>query len=772
MNVRAFNTVASFFTLALVHAAAIATPPGFTDEAVPMDLATPVGVTFAPSGLGFIWEQNGRVWSFENGVRSPQPVLNLQEETGFWADYGLLGFALDPNFLSNGLIYTSYVVDYYYLTHFGLPDYDASLDTPHHDTIGRITRYHCTFDGSHWHADPASRTILLGETISTGVPICSDTHGVGSLVFGSDGTLLASCGDGAGVTEPDGGGFNRESSNTALADGILRPKEDVGAFRAQMIDSLNGKILRIDPATGNGVPGNPFFDAAHPRSPQSRVFNLGVRNPYRMCRKPGTGSSDPALGLPGLFTFGDVGWYTFEELNIFDRGGRNFGWPLFEGLEPSPSYPALPIRNPDAPNPASGGTCNPIFRFSDLLTQDSLNTPQWLNPCNNTPITNVPTFVHTRPALDWGRTGLMRTPTFAPDGSASVCSLGTCVPGTPLHGSCAVGGAWYTDNRFPAPYRNTYFHGDFTGRWLLNIVFDENNHITEVRQFSTSVGMIVSCAVNPVDGALYYLTFQHADLPGLRRIAASPNGAPIVQLSADRVFGASPLTVNFSSAGTSDPDQDHLSYLWDFGDGSPPSTDANPSHTFTAPSSAPIGYTVTLTVTDEFNHATSRRLGIYPNDTPPIVVINSPFDGFRYPVDVPLNLHLSASATDAETPASLTSTWQAFLHHNEHFHADAPLDGTQADITLTPYGCGIDHYYYELRFTCTDPQGLSTAQSVFVHPDCCDGDFNHDASLDFFDYLDFVDAFAAMDPLGDFNEDGSIDFFDYLDFVDAFSRGC
>ena len=54
----------------------------------------------------------------------------------------------------------------------------------------------------------------------------------------------------------------------------------------------------------------------------------------------------------------------------------------------------------------------------------------------------------------------------------------------------------------------------------------------------------------------------------------------------------------------------------------------------------------------------------------------------------------------------------------------------------------------------------------------CLADFNHDNVVDFFDYLDFVDALSAMDPSADFNGDMVIDFFDYLDFVDAFSTGC
>ncbi len=54
----------------------------------------------------------------------------------------------------------------------------------------------------------------------------------------------------------------------------------------------------------------------------------------------------------------------------------------------------------------------------------------------------------------------------------------------------------------------------------------------------------------------------------------------------------------------------------------------------------------------------------------------------------------------------------------------------------------------------------------------CPADFNGDAIVDFFDYLDFVDSFSANSAEADFNGDSVIDFFDYLDFVDAFSVGC
>ena len=61
---------------------------------------------------------------------------------------------------------------------------------------------------------------------------------------------------------------------------------------------------------------------------------------------------------------------------------------------------------------------------------------------------------------------------------------------------------------------------------------------------------------------------------------------------------------------------------------------------------------------------------------------------------------------------------------------------------------------------------------LYITGEACRADFNMDGSVDFFDYLDFVDAFSTNAANSDFNHDGSIDFFDYLDFVDAFSIGC
>ena len=78
------------------------------------------------------------------------------------------------------------------------------------------------------------------------------------------------------------------------------------------------------------------------------------------------------------------------------------------------------------------------------------------------------------------------------------------------------------------------------------------------------------------------------------------------------------------------------------------------------------------------------------------------------------------------------------------------------------------------NYDCIVSNGCGGTQSNPAHLTVTPwpADFNQDGAADFFDYLDFVDAFSSNAPASDFNGDGTIDFFDYLDFVDAFSEGC
>ena len=99
------------------------------------------------------------------------------------------------------------------------------------------------------------------------------------------------------------------------------------------------------------------------------------------------------------------------------------------------------------------------------------------------------------------------------------------------------------------------------------------------------------------------------------------NAKPIAHAAADVVTGTAPLTVNFSSAGSTDPDGTIASYRWDFGDGL--SNQANPTHTYNVPGL----YVATLTVTDSAGATGSATVtitvGSGSNQSPVAVVAPS-----------------------------------------------------------------------------------------------------------------------------------------------------
>lgn len=91
-------------------------------------------------------------------------------------------------------------------------------------------------------------------------------------------------------------------------------------------------------------------------------------------------------------------------------------------------------------------------------------------------------------------------------------------------------------------------------------------------------------------------------------IAVTPPGLPVANASATPTSGSAPLTVQFSSAGSSDSGGTITSYSWNFGDGGI-STVANPSHTYLGAGT----YTATLTVTDNNNASANATVTIIVN---------------------------------------------------------------------------------------------------------------------------------------------------------------
>jgi glucose/arabinose dehydrogenase len=711
-------------------AAGATLPTGFSEEIIGGPWNEAVGLTFEPEqqisgGRMYVWERGGRVWIVEGDVKQSPPLIDLSEEVGAWRDFGLLGFALHPNFRQNGHIYLAYTVDHHHLTKFGTPAYHPATNEYFMGTIHRITRYTARASDGFRSVDPASRRILVGESITNGFPSTYQSHGIGSLVFGTDGTLLASCGDGGSYATTDLGSAAETYFAQALAEGIIRPKENIGSFRAQVVDSLSGKIIRIDPDTGDGIPSNPFYEPANPRSARSRVWCLGLRNPFRMTLRPHTGNHSPAAADPGVLYLGDLGVHLADDLNVATGPGLNFGWPLYEGMETLSAFRNSNVANQDAPNPlfGTGGCTQRYFYFRNLLIQDSLNPPAWPNPCQtNQPVpASLPRFVHTRPAIDWKHeTGPARTGIYTANGAAAVTNIGG--PGSPVSGSqfggtSSIGGTWYEGDDFPAQYKDTYFHADYEGGWIRNFVFDTNNRPVAVRTFLTNGGGIVCIASHPVDGALYYISWTNA----VRRIRYTGNGnqAPRAAATANKAYGPGPLTVDFDASGSTDPEGFPLAYRWDFGDATPISTEAKPSHTFTAPAGVPASYTVTLTVTDRSNATARTTVRVSVNNTPPNVSITSPTNGMRYPLSGDAIYRLSATISDTESPAAaLLCEWQTILHHNNHVHTD-PVDTNCATTTvISAVGCNGETFYYSIVLRVTDPGGLTGTQEVRLYPDC------------------------------------------------------
>ena len=563
-------------------------PPGFVAEPVVGGWNQPIDMAFLPDGRLLVAEKAGLVWMVDGGVKSAAPILDLTEEVGDFGSRGLKSLALDPDFANNELVYLLYDMDRHHLFYFGTASYDPLMTDNNGATIARITRYALDPTTQFTSTVPGSRFVLLGESPSTGFPLI-DGHQSGMLRFGNDGSLLASCGDGAPVDKDFGGG---PKNAAAILDGILSPGEDVGSFRAQLVDSLSGKVVRIDRRTGDGIASNPYFDAAAPRSARSRVWVSGFRNPFRIEVVP---NSAPGPGHPGTVLIGDVGRSHWEEIDRSTVGGENFGWPLYEGMNELGEFATASVDNSSAPNPLFGqtipgvGLCTkPFFTFQELLVQESLNTPVWRNDCDTQQLVPASAFpsMHTRPVVDWNHAGPARVGGFDASGNAIEFVIDdplSPIQGSNFEGACAMGGTWVGQGSYPSSFHDSYVFSDFTKSWIKNLRFDAAGTPFAVGEVAAAVGNVVSMAVDPLSGDIYYLQLSTLPmLPGVLVHLAyySGNVPPFAVAERAPAYGPSPLTVKFHGENSEDPEGAALSYAWDFGDGTPISTLESPVHVF------------------------------------------------------------------------------------------------------------------------------------------------------------------------------------------------
>jgi glucose/arabinose dehydrogenase len=295
-------TVSTLAALAALAPAASAQTE-LTTQRVAFGLARPVFVAAPPGDLNriFIVEQRAgnqgriRVMDLRTGVLQTTPYLSVTVSTG--DEQGLLGIAFHPEFATNGYFWVNYT---------------AANGT----TV--IQRFRAAGDPmTSTAAEPNGQIVL---TVSQ--PFAN--HNAGWLAFGPDGYLYIPLGDGGNGGDPGN--------------------------RAQNINELLGKILRIDVDGPDNIPGNDDDDG-FPADPNrhytippdnpfvgvagaDEIWAVGVRNPWRCDFDPATGD----------LYIADVGQDAREEINFQPahipgtlpgqpgyQGGRNYGWRCYEG---------------------------------------------------------------------------------------------------------------------------------------------------------------------------------------------------------------------------------------------------------------------------------------------------------------------------------------------------------------------------------------------------------------------------------------------------------
>ncbi|WP_412062454.1 PQQ-dependent sugar dehydrogenase [Rubrivirga sp. IMCC45206] len=608
----------------------------YLEDAADATFDLPVAVAFAPGGLMFVVEKRGVVWTVRDGVLDPVPFIDLQDEVLNHHDRGLLGMAVDPAFAETRRVFFAYVVDVG-------PETDGSR----RDAFARVTRYTARADDP-GRADLGSRRVILGRRFSDGIPACHNSHTIGTLAFGRDGMLLVGTGDGASYNEPDAGGLYDD----CFGPGKLDPSEDIGAFRSQRLESLAGKILRVDPRNGRGLPSNPFW-TGDPDDVASKVWVLGVRNPFRFAVDLRSGRRIHHRGRPGTLYVGDVGWNDWEEINSV-MGGENLGWPCFEGPAPQPDYQPL--------TPATNGCDGPL--------EGTLEAP-------------AVTWHHSDPdrSVPQGRTG------------ASV-----------------VGGAIYPGTAYPAFYQNALFHGDYARGWAAVTRVTKGGQMRRERTLSDALGPVVAYAYDPESDLMHLVDIGAGRVWRLRY--GTGGEVPVAAAAAAPAsggLGAGGLRVQFSPDGSAALGGGALTYAWAFGDGAT-SAERAPVHTYTAAGD----YTATLTVSDGAQSATATVPVVVRPGAAPTVRILSPTRAARG--ETGTAIALAAEVADADQPADeLFTRWTVVQVHDGHLHPDVFVsDDTEAAFVVPEHGAPGDRVSYRITAEVRDATGLTTSAEAVL----------------------------------------------------------
>jgi glucose/arabinose dehydrogenase len=641
-------------------------PPGFSESTAFSGLTQPTTLRFSSDGRVFVAEKSGLIKVFDGLADStPSVFADLRTQVhNFW-DRGLLGLELHPDFPTKPYVYVLYT-------------YDAAIGgtAPRWGIAGATsdgcptppgpTTDGCVVSGRLSRLEAAGNALTGAENVLV-EGWCSQfpSHSVGDLEFGADGALYVSGGDGASFTTVDYGQFGSPKNpcgDPPVGTGGTQtpPGAEGGALRSQSLRRpageprlLNGGVLRVDPATGAGMTGNPLAGSSDANA--RRVIAYGLRNPFRFAIRPGTTE----------LWIGDVGWSDVEEIDrvVSPTSGSvaNFGWPCYEGSARQPSYEAAGLSLCQGLYGQAGAVTAPFFSYkhTDKVAGES-----------------------------------------CPSGSSSTSGLDF---------------EFYSGGPYPSDYDGALFFADYSRDciWAMIRAGSTVPSPSHIRTFVAGAAAPVDLRIGP-GGDLFYADFDGGTI---RRVSFTANNqAPTAVARATPSSGSVPLTVSFDAGASSDPDPgDALTYSWDldadgtFGD----ATTSRPSFTYTR---AGV-YRVGLKVTDSHGATGTASVTVTAGDTPPAATITAPSSALTWAVGDRISFSGSATdAQDGALPSSAL-TWSVILHHCPstcHTHPIQDFAGVASGSFVAP---DHDYpSYLELRLTATDSSGMRNTASVRLDP--------------------------------------------------------